>query len=98
MKLSKYISIIILISFCSCKTQYDKNNSYITDDLKIEQLTKNTFVHTSYLNTKSFGKVPCNGMIVIDNNEAIIYDTPDITYTQCYLLFEVLFSVSNSIH
>ena len=76
MKLSIYISIIILILFCSCKTQYDKSNKYITDDLKIEQLTKNTFVHTSYLNTKSFGKVPCNGMIVIDNNEAIIYDTP----------------------
>ena len=76
MKLSIYISIIILISFCSCKTQYDKNNRYVTDDLKIEQLTKNTFVHTSYLNTKSFGKVPCNGMIVIDNKEAIIYDTP----------------------
>ena len=76
MKLSKYISIIILISFCSCKTQYDQNNRYVTDDLIIEQLTKNTFVHTSYLNTKSFGKVPCNGMIVIDNKEAIIYDTP----------------------
>lgn len=76
MKLSIYISIIILISFYSCKTQYDKSNLYITDELKIEQLTENTFVHTSYLNTKSFGKVPCNGMIVIYNKEAIIYDTP----------------------
>lgn len=74
MNLLKYSAILLL--FFGCKTQNDRVKSYDSENLKIEALTKNTFVHTSYLSTQDFGNVPCNGMIVIDNNEAIIYDTP----------------------
>lgn len=52
------------------------NYIYESETLKIQQLTENTFVHISYLQTESFGNVPCNGMIVIDNGEALIVDTP----------------------
>ncbi len=33
-------------------------------------------MHVSYLATKSFGKVACNGMVLIDDKEAIVFDTP----------------------
>ncbi|MDZ7613830.1 MAG: MBL fold metallo-hydrolase [Flavobacteriaceae bacterium] len=33
-------------------------------------------MHISYLNTDDFGKVSCNGMLVINQNEGIIFDTP----------------------
>ncbi|MGB4972632.1 MAG: MBL fold metallo-hydrolase, partial [Cyclobacteriaceae bacterium] len=46
------------------------------DSLRIEQLTENTFQHITYLKTQDFGNVACNGLIVRDNGEAIIYDTP----------------------
>jgi metallo-beta-lactamase class B len=49
---------------------------YRTESLEIEQISQNTFVHISYLETQDFGKVGCNGMIVINGGEALIFDTP----------------------
>lgn len=34
------------------------------------------YEHISFLNTTDFGKVSCNGMLVINENEAIIFDSP----------------------
>jgi metallo-beta-lactamase class B len=45
-------------------------------ELKIEQISPNTFIHVSYLQTNDFGKVPCNGMLIRDKNEVVIFDTP----------------------
>ncbi|MCB0408985.1 MAG: subclass B1 metallo-beta-lactamase [Flavobacteriales bacterium] len=69
------IITIIIYVLLGCNTQ-KKIPDYSSDNLKIEQLSKNTFRHISYLQTEDFGKVVCNGMIVIDNNEALIFDTP----------------------
>ncbi|SHO64544.1 subclass B1 metallo-beta-lactamase [Algoriphagus zhangzhouensis] len=44
--------------------------------LKIEKIAPNTYRHISYLQTDSFGKVECNGMVVVSNGEAIVIDTP----------------------
>jgi metallo-beta-lactamase class B len=49
---------------------------YQSETLQIEQLSPNTFVHISYLSTDDFGKVACNGMIVINGGEALVFDTP----------------------
>lgn len=69
------VIILLLIVVQSCKTQ--KNVSiYESNNLKVEQLTKHTFRHISYLSTVDFGKVSCNGMIVVDQKEALIFDTP----------------------
>ena len=40
------------------------------------KIAKNTYQHVSYLKTQDFGKVNCNGMIVINKNQAVIFDTP----------------------
>ncbi|WP_051568519.1 subclass B1 metallo-beta-lactamase [Crocinitomix catalasitica] len=69
--LSLFIGLILL----GCTHQKPMLN-FESESLKIEQLTANTFVHISYLQTDDFGNVPCNGLIVIDNGEAIVYDTP----------------------
>lgn len=68
--------ILILLSvFFGCNTQQEIA-VYNSTNLKVEQLTKNTFRHISFLSTEDFGKVSCNGMIVIDGGEALIIDTP----------------------
>lgn len=59
---------------------------YQSDDFNITQLSKNTFEHTSFLQTQSFGKVPCNGMIVRDNGEAVIFDTTSDSLTSAALI------------
>ncbi len=49
---------------------------YQSDQLKIEKLAEHSYRHISYMNTDDFGKVSCNGMVVIDAGQAIIFDTP----------------------
>lgn len=49
---------------------------YKTENLIIRRLSNHVYEHTSFLNTNDFGKVDCNGMFVINEDEAIIFDTP----------------------
>jgi metallo-beta-lactamase class B len=49
---------------------------YRSTEITINQISPNTFQHISYLSTNDFGKVPCNGLIVRDKNEVVIFDTP----------------------
>jgi metallo-beta-lactamase class B len=61
---------------CSCKKEQTHEVITVSEELKIKKLNEHSYIHISYLNTESFGKVSCNGMIIIDNNEALIFDTP----------------------
>jgi len=76
-----YISIIaslfILIS-CTKQVQSSKKQyvTYQSDNLIVEKLSDHIYQHISYLKTNDFGKVDCNGMILVDENEAIVLDTP----------------------
>lgn len=47
-----------------------------TASMVITQIAPHSFVHTSYLQTNDFGKVPCNGLVICAKGEAIVFDTP----------------------
>lgn len=49
---------------------------YESDQLQIEQLSAHTYRHITWLQTNDFGKVACNGMIVVSDGEALVFDTP----------------------
>lgn len=74
----KFISILFPICalVLGCQKKKPIPQSYESDQIKIERLTENAFRHISYLNTESWGKVACNGMIIIDGDEALVFDTP----------------------
>lgn len=55
---------------------HKKALKYTTSHLEIEQLAKHTYVHRSYLYDNKWGHVACNGVIYINNGEAIVFDTP----------------------
>lgn len=74
MPVKKYL-FLFAVMFLGCKTQ-KPITSYQSETLQVEQLTQNTFRHISYLQTADFGKVACNGMVVVDQGEALICDTP----------------------
>jgi metallo-beta-lactamase class B len=63
-----------------------QDKSFQSDDLVVEQLSDHVYRHITYLQTQSFGKVACNGMIVFDKNEAIIFDTPVSDTTSATLI------------
>ncbi len=69
------ISIVILS--CSAQKKKSENKTvYQSKTLVITQVSPNVYQHTSFLQTESFGNVPCNGMIVHNNNETVVFDTP----------------------
>lgn len=76
MKFHEFIIIGLLVFGCGSTKLTQSSKEYESESLVIQQVTDHVYQHTSYLDTKSFGKVPCNGMIVFDKKEAIVFDTP----------------------
>ncbi|MEZ5059140.1 MAG: subclass B1 metallo-beta-lactamase [Saprospiraceae bacterium] len=52
------------------------NQVYQTDNLTIIQVSPHAYQHITWLHTQDWGKVACNGMLVIDEGEALVFDTP----------------------
>ncbi len=49
---------------------------YRSETLILTRISPNVYVHTTFLNTETWGKVSCNGMIVTGEKEALVFDTP----------------------
>ncbi len=48
----------------------------INDDLELIHLQDSIFVHVSWVNSDTYGRFSCNGMVIIRNGEAVLIDTP----------------------
>jgi metallo-beta-lactamase class B len=44
--------------------------------INLKKLSSKVFVYESFLETEQWGKVSCNGMVFINNGEALVFDTP----------------------
>lgn len=51
-------------------------NIIVSENLEIQRLTKSTYIHRSFLTLDNGMTFPCNGLIYLKNDEAIIFDTP----------------------
>ena len=67
--------LFFLLLQLPCKSQ-KIDIAYTTKALKIIPVTKNSFAHILYLETDSYGKVACNGLIYTDEDQVIVFDTP----------------------
>lgn len=83
LKLKNYLPVFLLFFMAfgfsiiqSYATVSNDSILYKTDQLQISRLTQHTFLHTSFLQTEDWGNVPCNGIIVVNNKEAIVFDSP----------------------
>lgn len=100
--------IILLIIFTLIIPIVSKSEStiYNSESLIIHKITDNLYQHISFLNTESWGKVECNGIIYISKNEAIVFDTtPDdsssselIEFIENELKVKVSYLVINHFH
>lgn len=74
------LMLVISATFLKCSSlkevAFKPKEIYKTNSLIVIQVAENSFKHTSFLQTNDFGNVPCNGLIVRNNNEVIIFDTP----------------------
>ncbi|WP_159467444.1 subclass B1 metallo-beta-lactamase [Dyadobacter sp. 3J3] len=74
-----FIIVLFLTRFPAISQKGDafkRKEVYRSKGLIVTQITKNAFEHTSFKQTNDFGNVGCNGLIVRNNNESIIFDTP----------------------
>ncbi|GAB0155181.1 BcII family subclass B1 metallo-beta-lactamase [Chryseobacterium sp. Alg-005] len=83
MKLTlKALSVFLIsLTLYSCSKAKEKETFkpkivYRTDNLIVTQLSDHTYQHTSYFLSEDFGKVDCNGLVVRDKDEVIVFDTP----------------------
>ena len=79
-KFKKTGLIVCIILTCLCSSfkpvAFKPKKIYKSGQLIIIQISENAFQHISYKQTNDFGNVPCNGLVVRDHNEVIIFDTP----------------------
>lgn len=65
--------------FCLCllgQAINAQNLVHESPSLKIISVSDKVLIHLTYLNSPSFGLVGCNGMIYMNDDEAIVFDTP----------------------
>lgn len=68
--------LILSCLLLGCFRTYEEKEVYKSNNLSVTQITGHVYRHISYLETEAFGRVACNGMIVVCKNEAVIFDTP----------------------
>ena len=79
-KASSHLLIGLIVAFiasaCKQASPSPEPPFYKSPSLEIQPLSLHTFVHLSYLKIRNYGLFPCNGLIVVDQGEAMIFDTP----------------------
>lgn len=70
------IFFIGILSGCKSNKPTSEKEIYKSENLIIHKISDHAYQHISFLNTESWGKVPCNGLIITDRNEALVFDTP----------------------
>jgi len=75
MKKLSLLPIIILLIASSVIAQMPQKIT-LSNDLQLVKLTENTWLHVSFGEMPGFGRFSSNGLIVIQNNQAFLLDTP----------------------
>lgn len=79
----QYVCFIwVWLSFAACSSETEKfvpKEVFHNDVLVITQIAENTFIHTSFKQTQDFENVPCNGAVMRNQKEVVVFDTPTDT-------------------
>ncbi|MEM8497527.1 MAG: subclass B1 metallo-beta-lactamase [Pseudomonadota bacterium] len=67
----KLIAVLLIVLLSACATTDAQQG-----ELQIKPLTDDVYLHTSYKWLEGIGYYPSNGLILVDNGNAFIIDTP----------------------
>jgi metallo-beta-lactamase class B len=88
------LTLVLSTTLIGCKKE---KIVYQSDTLIINQLSRYVYQHISFFDAREWGKVACNGMIVIYQNEAIVFDTPPDDETSRELIEWIVNSLNSKI-
>lgn len=69
-------SALILLLWFICGSLYSQDTTRISTDLYLIKVTDHVYIHLSYHDTHTWGRVPCNGLVFVNDNKAFLFDTP----------------------
>ncbi len=72
----KYFSLLIIFFSISSMANNQYDTIKISKDVEIIKLSQHSYIHVSYTVVPGYGRISSNGYIYINNNEAILFDTP----------------------
>jgi metallo-beta-lactamase class B len=72
----RQLFLCFLVLLTGSLSAQNPEEGFETDNLIIEKVKSHVYRHVTYFKSETYGRVPCNGMIVFDKGEAIIFDTP----------------------
>ncbi len=70
-----FLPLLIIACLSNCSRSFPQT-TYESESMRLIQISKHAYIHTSFLETEEWGKVACHGMVVVDKGEAIVFDTP----------------------
>lgn len=76
-KMKLFVSILFLLIPFALKGQ--SGTIKLSEDLELIPLNDHTYIHKSFTNSEQFGRFSSNGLIYIQNGEALVADTPSDT-------------------
>ena len=68
--------LLLILCTCALMTTGQNPTIYKTTTLEIDSIAPGTYVHRTYLSTKEWGKVACNGTVYVNKGESVVFDTP----------------------
>lgn len=96
----KYLFMATIL-FAACNNSPTKVQStfktkelYQSKKLVVNQISANAYQHISYKHTDEWGDVSCNGLVVCNNNESFVFDTP----TNDSSALELINFITNTLH
>jgi metallo-beta-lactamase class B len=69
-------SVVFILFQLAGYTQSATNKIAVSDDIELVRLSPKAYLHISVSEMKGFGKVSSNGLILVDNGQALLFDTP----------------------
>lgn len=72
----RMLIVAFLFFGCNAGRVTGSGKPYQSEKLVIKKIAPYTYLYTSFLQTESWGKVDCNGVLFFDGKEAIVFNTP----------------------
>ncbi len=71
----KRLSLLVLTTLIPL-TLFSQDLIKVSPDLELIRISENAYMHVSYATLPDYGKVSANGLVFVNNGEAMLFDTP----------------------
>ena len=71
-----FLGLFIVLIQISVFSQSQDKTIKVSDDLELIQISDNAYIHVSFTISPEWGRVGANGLLLIEKNQAFLFDTP----------------------